>query len=169
MAKLAVYEGSGCPACSRHSYGQIAGLDTRVIMNVVQGGAVGAAAGIAADFVSQRILRITNPVIRGVISILVPIGIATAVRKQNPQMAENIAIGGAAVGLYSLLKGMVAPRLGLSGYGEFGEGEELYEPELEVSEYDALVPELEETEGYGVVVPELEEVEGYGQEIEIIE
>ncbi len=166
MAKLAVYEGSGCPACRRHSYGQIAGLDTRVIMNVVQGGAVGAAAGIAADFVSQRLLKITNPMIRGVLSILVPIGIATAVRRQNPQMAENIAIGGAAVGLYSLLKGMIAPRLGLSGYGE----ELLEEPEIEITEgYDALVPELEEVEGYGALVPELEEVEGFGQDIEVIE
>ena len=157
MAKIAVYEGTRCPACPK-PLGQIpATLDTRAIMNVLQGGAVGAGAGLAAEFVGQRLLKITNPMIRGVLSLLVPIGIAIAVRKQNPQMAENIAIGGAAVGLYNILKGVVGPRIGLSGlegYGQEDIEEEL--PEIEV----------EDTSGYGALVPEIEEVEGgYGQEV----
>lgn len=169
MAKVAVYEGN-CPACSLSDYGQIA-LTGQAITNVLQGGAIGAATGMAADFVAQKLLRITNPLLRGILSVAVPIGIAMVVQKQNPRMAENIAIGGAAVGIYSLLKGLIGPRLGLQGL-EGLEGFEAYGelPEVEVTEgYEALVPEVEEMEGYGALVPEVEEMEGYGEEIYVEE
>ena len=165
MAKVAVYEGSGCPACTH--YGQLAIPDTRAIMQTVQAGAIGAAAGLAADFVLQRFLRIRNPFLRAIASVAVPIGIAAAVRRQNPQMAEYIAVGGTTVGVYNLLKGLVGPRLGLAGYGE----DVVELPEIEVTEgaTGALVPEIEETEGLGALVPEIEETEGLGAAEPIVE
>ena len=170
MAKVAVYEGSGCPACSH--YGQLAIPDTRAIMQTVQAGAIGAAAGMAADFVLQRLLRIRNPFIRAIASVAVPIGIAAFVRRQNPQMAEYIAVGGTTVGIYNLLKGLIGPRLGLAGLGEMGEEETAVDlPEIEVTEGEtgALVPEIEETEGYGALVPEIEETEGLGAGEPVVE
>ena len=176
MSQVAVYEGYGkCPACPSRHYGQLA-LDTRAIMQTVQAGAVGAGAGLVTDFITQRLLRITNPLIRSIATVAVPMAIAMFVRRQNPQMAENIAVGGTAVGIYTLLKGLVGTRLGLSGFGEVDVDEDLegfgeMEPEIEVTEgeYGALVPEVEETEGMGMLVPEIEDTSGYGEIVEVEE
>lgn len=162
MSNVAVYEG-GCP------YGQIE-LNMQTISNVLQGGAVGAGAGLVADFVVQKMLRTSNPLLRAFASVVVPIGIAYTVQRNNPKLAETIAIGGVSVGMYTLLKGLVGKSLGLQGfdYGEIYPEEEIYpEDDIEVTDgYEAIVPEVKEVEDYGIMVPEFEG--GYNGNVETV-
>ena len=161
MSKVAVYE--GCPACSTSDYGQLAIPNVQTIVATLQGGAVGGASGLIAEWVGRKLLKITNPFIQTALVLGTPIAIATFVQRQNPEMAKNIAIGGTAVGIYTLLKGMLGNTLGFSGYGYL-------EPEVEVmegmGEMGVLVPEIEESDEYGMMVAEEEpEYAGYGQEV----
>ncbi len=159
MSKVAVYE--GCPACTAGSYGQLAIPNVQTIMSTLQGGAIGGASGLAAEWVASNLLKITNPLVKTLIVLGTPIGIASFVQRQNPEMAKNIAIGGTAVGIYTLLKGMIGTRIGFSGYGQ------LPDVEIEEDDYGMLVPEVEESE-YGVLVPEVEEEYAgyaYGQDV----
>jgi len=125
MSKVAVYE--GCPACGVSGYGQLAIPNVQTIMTTLQGGAVGGASGLVAEWVGRKLLKITNPFIQTALVLGTPMAIAALVQRQNPEMAKNIAIGGTAVGIYSLLKGMLGGTLGFSGYG-------YVEPEVEVLE-----------------------------------
>lgn len=168
MSKVAVYE--GCPACTA-GYGQLpAALNPQNIMQTLQGAVVGSGAGLVADLIASKLLKIDNPILKAAIVVGTPIGIAAFVQKQNPEMAKNIAIGGTAVGVYTLLKNMLSGT-GFAGYD--GYGVIAAEPEVSIEEenYGVLTAETEETpEEYGLLVAEEEPAYagyGYGQEIYI--
>ena len=160
MSKVAVYE--GCPACTTTEFGQLAIPNVQTIVNTLQGGAVGGASGLAAEWVATNLLKITNPLLRTALVLGTPMAIAAFVQRQNPEMAKNIAIGGTAVGIYTLLKGMIGGKLPFSGYEGYGQ---IADVEIEDEGLGVLVPEIE-SEEYGVLVPEVESIEysGYGQD-----
>lgn len=169
MAKTLVYE--GCPACAGvEGYGQIAMTfpSREVVMNMVQGGAIGAGAATAIDFLIPRIpvinrLPVTiRPLLNGGLSVLA----ASLLYRRNPSLAVGIGLGGSAVAIYKFLATVVGKvaSVPVSGFGEegMGYGEETEEEPVEI---ETTAGQIGET---GVVVP-VEEMAGYGEEEILIE
>ena len=169
MAKTLLYE--GCPACERSDgYGAMAlSLPSgEVVKSMIQGGAIGAGAATAIDFVLPKIpflnrLPVTiRPVINGGLSVLA----ATLLYKRNPSLAVGIGLGGSSVAIYKFIASLVGKvaTVPSAGMGVIEANEESYYGEEPVS-IETTAGEIGEQ---GVIVP-IEEMSGYGQEEIIVE
>jgi hypothetical protein len=149
-------------------YDGVAGFDNvgETAKNVIKGGAIGAATGLATIFVTNKIPVINrmNPIIKSVIELGIVIGItALAKDKLGEETATAMGVGGASVVLGAAISKLLAKKFhsapqvvpgkhGFEGYG------------------DAVAPIIEEVDGYGdAVAPVVEEVDGYGNEGELEE
>jgi len=159
MAKTLVFEGTDrCELCDA-GYGQLPIARDRVVMQFIQGGAIGAGAATVLDMVLPRIpvigkLPVTiRPLLTGGTLLLT----AMMLQRAHPNLAVGIGIGGVSVALYKFIAAIMGrvATLPTAGLGE------------EVPE-EAPV-EIETTgAGTGVIVP-IEETEGLGEEEILIE
>ncbi len=141
--------------------------------NILKGGAIGAATGLASIFLTNKLPVISrmNPLIKSVVGLGIVIGAsALAKNKLGEETAAAMGIGGASVVLgvafSQLLSGklhMPHPHVGAK-HGFYGYGDALAPVVEEMDGYgDALAPVVETVDGYEGEPVEVDVVDGYGQ------
>jgi len=140
--------------------------------NILKGGAIGAATGLASIFLTNKlpVISTMNPLIKSVVGLGIVIGAsALAKDKLGEETAAAMGIGGASVVLgvafSQLLSGKIhMPHIGAK-HGFQGYAGAVAPVVEEVDGYgDAVAPVVESVDGYGYAEPvEVDVVDGYGQ------
>lgn len=130
---------------------------TDTAKQVLKGGAIGAATGLASIFITNKIgfLARMHPVVKGLIQLGLVTGAATMLKdKVGEEVATGIGVGGGALVLGVMIGQLVKPLNPMPAvHGWYG---------------DAVNPVIEEMDGYGdVVAPVIEEMDGYAEVPEV--
>jgi hypothetical protein len=160
MAKTLVFE--GCPTCEvKHHHASYDGFGAvmafnpaqkAAMMNMIQGGAIGAGGATILDFIMPKVPFLNNlpatirPLINGGVSIIAGIYVS----KKNPNIGLGIGLGGASIAAYKFIAtilGKVATTTATAGLGAMGK--------RGISVYN--------DGGTGVIVPVA--MQGYGDEV----